>query len=275
MDMLVFSYFKEDDEKLYLAGSEDGYEWKEWHEGKAVYGSTVGTGQIRDPFVLKGKDGFYHLVWTDGWRSRSIGYARSQDLINWEEAKLVPVMEHLPETQNTWAPEIFYDTGVEAYRIFWSSTVGEGPRNHLIWSVTTKDFQQFNEASLFFDPGYNVIDACVVPLEEKYLMLFKDERGTNVPETDYKAIRSCVFAADGSDRPNVQEVSGLLTAPLTEGPTLYSVEKDQRREWIMLVDGFQEQYYGAYRSADLKSWELISGEIKLPKGVRHGAVFTK
>ncbi|WP_240419994.1 glycoside hydrolase family 43 protein [Paenibacillus periandrae] len=273
--MFVFSYFKEDDEKLYLACSEDGYQWQEWNGGKAIFGSSVGTTQMRDPFIIRGGDGIYHLVWTDGWRSRSIGYARSTDLLNWKGAKLIPVMEHLPQTQNTWAPEVFYDEGAEAYRVIWSSTVGEGPRNHRIWSVTTTDFEKFSEASLFFDPGYNVIDACVADLGESYLMLFKDERGVNEPGTDFKAIRSCLFAKDGSDRPEFHDTSGLLTAPLTEGPTLYAIERDGATEWMMLVDGFQDHYYGAYRSYDLKTWQNVSEEVSLPKGVRHGAVFTR
>ncbi len=271
----MFSYFKTEDEKLYLAGSEDGYDWQEWHGGQAVFASPVGTTQIRDPFIIRGLDGIYHLVWTDGWNSRSIGYASSKDLLHWEGAKLIPVMEHLPQTQNTWAPEIFYDEGAEAYRIFWSSTVGEGPRNHRIWSVTTKDFETFTEAALFFDPGYNVIDACVTDMGESYFMLFKDERGVNEPGTDYKAIRSCSFAKDGSDRPEIMNMSGLLTAPLTEGPTLYTIDRNGRQEWIMLVDGFHERFYSTYRSTDLQSWEEISSEVHLPTGLRHGAAFKR
>lgn len=273
--MLVFSYFREDDERLYLAGSEDGYTWEVWNDGQAIFGSELGTRQMRDPFIMRGRDGFYHLVWTDGWRSRSIGYARSADLLSWEGAKLIPVMEHLPQTQNVWAPEIFYDEGADAYRIVWSSTVGDGPRNHRIWSTTTRDFDTYSEASLFFDPGYNVIDACVFDLGERYYMLFKDERGVNEPGTDYKAIRSCTFAKDGRDRPQVEAISELLTAPLTEGPTLYATGEEGAKEWIMLVDGFQEQYYGAYRSKDLQTWEDISSQVQLPIGARHGAVFRR
>ena len=271
----MFSYFKTEDEKLYLAGSEDGYDWQEWNGGQAVFASTVGTTQIRDPFIIRGLDGIYHLVWTDGWSSRSIGYAHSKDLLHWGGAKLIPVMEHLPQTQNTWAPEIFYDEGAEAYRIFWSSTVGEGPRNHRIWSVMTKDFETFSEAALFFDPGYNVIDACITDLGESYFMLFKDERGVNEPGTDYKAIRSCSFAKDGSDRPEIMDMSDLLTAPLTEGPTLYTLERNGRQEWIMLVDGFHERFYSAYRSTDLQYWEEITSELHLPTGLRHGAAFVR
>ncbi|WP_156739453.1 hypothetical protein [Paenibacillus oryzae] len=39
-------------------------------------------------------------------------------------------------------------------------------------------------------------------------------------------------------------------------------------------DGFQEHYYSAYRSTDLKSWKNIGDQVKLPKGIRHGAVFS-
>lgn len=271
--MFMLSYFKEDGEHLYLAQSEDGYNWTEQYGGEPVYSSGLGSAQIRDPFIIQDRDGVYHLLWTDGWKSRSMGYARSTDLKNWEDARLIPVMEHLPQTQNVWAPEAFYDEGAQAYRIVWSSTVGDGPRNHRIWSVTTRDFQQFSEASLFFDPGYNVIDACITDMGHYYYMLYKDERGVNQPDTDYKAIRSCTFSKSGSDRPDVQDISDLLTAPLTEGPTLYSIGQGDGKAWIMLVDGFQEHYYSAYRSTDLKSWEHIGDQVKLPKGIRHGAVF--
>jgi sucrose-6-phosphate hydrolase SacC (GH32 family) len=268
----MFSYFKEKDEKLFLAASKDGRQWNELNGGKPIFGSNIGTKQIRDPFILEDEVGVFHLVWTDGWRSLSIGYARSSDLINWHEEKLIPVMDHLPLTQNTWAPEIFFDTVRGEYRIIWSSTVGQGPRDHRIWSVKTRDFESFSEASLFFDPGYNVIDASVTDLGDHYFMLYKDERGNNEKGTLYKAIRSCLVAKEDSDTPSVTNISELLTPELTEGPTMYALEEEGRKGWIILADGFQEQYYSAYRSFDLKKWEDVSKSIQLPPGARHGAV---
>ncbi|UKS27009.1 glycoside hydrolase family 43 protein [Paenibacillus sp. HWE-109] len=270
--MYLFSYFKEDDEKLFIASSHDGLQWNESNGGMPLFESDVGTKQMRDPFLLEDEEGGFHLVWTDGWRSLSIGYARSSDLVNWHDAKLIPVMEHLPLTQNTWAPEIFYDTMLRAYRIIWSSTVGMGPRNHRIWSVTTSNFESFSEASLFFDPGYNVIDASVTDMGEYYYMLYKDERGQNEKGTAFKAIRSCRVAKEDSNRPSVTEVSELLTPELTEGPTMYALEEDGSTQWIMLVDGFQEQCYSAYQSVDLDKWEDVTHKIQLPSGARHGAV---
>lgn len=271
--MYVFSYFTEQEEKLYLALSEDSYTWEVVHGGLPVWISGVGTKRLRDPFIQQDTDGIFHLIWTDGWTSRSIGYARSVDLIHWEDERLIPVMEHLPEAQNAWAPEMFYDSERQGYRIIWSSTVGAGARDHRIWSTTTRDFTEFSEAQLFFDPGYNVIDSTVKDLGDCYFMLFKDERGTNDPDTAYKAIRSCIVAKEDSDQPSIREISGLLTPALTEGPTLYAVPGEDGNEWIMLVDRFQDHQYAPYRSSDLKVWEELSGKLQLPKGARHGSVF--
>lgn len=270
--LFIFSYFKEKEEKLFLAVSKDGYLWKEANSGLPVWESGVGTGQLRDPFILEDRNGVFHLVWTDGWQSKSIGYARSIDLIHWTDEKLIPVMEHQPKCQNSWAPEIFYDTVREAYRLIWSSTVGDELRNHRIYSALTKDFETFSEGSLFFDPGYNVIDATVTDLGDSYYMLFKDERGSNEKGSDYKAIRSCRIAKDGKERPAFGPISELLTPTLTEGPTMYKARRGECEEWLMLADGFQEQYYAAFRSADLSKWIFLRDEVRLPQGARHGSV---
>ncbi|WP_214630268.1 glycoside hydrolase family 43 protein [Paenibacillus agaridevorans] len=270
--MYVISYFKNADESLYLAESKDGYSWKERNDGKPVFASSVGTKNMRDPFLYQDKGGLFHLVWTDGWGSRSIGYACSSNLTDWSDEKLIPVMEHMPVTQNTWAPEIYYDTAQVAYRIVWSSTVEEGPRNHRIWSVTTTDFNTFSEAKLFFDPGYNVIDANVTDLGDCYFMLYKDERLNDDEGAACKAIRSCYLDKGESDRPNVRDISELLTFHMTEGPTLYNVDRDGKREWIMLVDRFRADIYDAYRSFDLRDWELINDRMELPSAVKHATV---
>jgi hypothetical protein len=272
--MYIFSYFTTEEEQLFLARSEDGLNWATVNEGRPLVASEVGTRQLRDPHIIQDQEGLFHMVWTDGWASRSIGYARSRDLKHWEGQKLIPVMEHLELTQNTWAPETFYDSTVEAYRIVWSSTVGKQGRDHRIWSVTTKDFELFTEARLFFDPGYNVIDATVIDRGDHFYMVYKDERGTNDAATANKAMRSCKVDKLGAerDRPEVSEISGLLTPPLTEGPSLYPVVLPEGAGWCMIYDGFHERYYDARVSLDLLEWKPLEKRIELPAGARHGAV---
>ncbi|NMO97127.1 glycoside hydrolase family 43 protein [Paenibacillus lemnae] len=273
--MYLLSYFKKEAEQFFLAESEDGLHWKERNGGLPQHVSGVGTGSIRDPFLLQDNSGRYHLIWTDGWGSRSIGYASSADLEHWEDERLIALMEHLPQTQNVWAPEAYYDKSCDAYRIVWSSTVGEGPRDHRIWSVTTRDFKTFSPAALFFDPGYNVIDASIMELDSEYLMFFKDERGTNEPGTDFKAIRSCSISAQPGGAVSFGHISELLTPPLTEGPTLYALTEnhDSGYKWIMLADGFQDATYTVMGSRDLKQWEPVpADQVVLPTGLRHASV---
>ena len=56
-----------------------------------------------------------------GWRFA--GYARSRDLVTWTNQKLVPAMEHEPETFNVWAPEVFYDERGQQFVIQWAATI--------------------------------------------------------------------------------------------------------------------------------------------------------
>ncbi|MBQ1584862.1 MAG: arabinosidase, partial [Muribaculaceae bacterium] len=63
---------------------------------------------MRDPSIVRGPDGTFHLVWTTQWMgSRGFGYASSPDLIHWSEQRVIDVMGDIP-TNNVWAPELFY-----------------------------------------------------------------------------------------------------------------------------------------------------------------------
>ncbi|TDQ37184.1 glycoside hydrolase family 43 protein [Aureibacillus halotolerans] len=274
--MYLFSYFTTEEEKLFLSKSLDGKTWENVNDGKAILASSVGTGQVRDPFVYETDDGTFHVIWTDGWNSQSIGYASSKDLLNWEDERLIPVMTEVEGTLNTWAPEIFYDRTVEAHRIVWSSTVGQpkdAKYDHRIWSVTTKDFKQFSAPSIYFDPGYNVIDACVVDLGETLFMVYKDERGENNLQTEFKYIRSCHLSktSENRDQPDILSISEKITPPMTEGPTLF---KRNSTEWALLFDHFYEKHYASLVSTDLVTWTPENNLDTLPKHPRHGSVWT-
>ena len=102
---------------------------------------------------------------------------------------MLPVMDAFPSATNTWAPEVCFDRKPQEYRIFWSSTVADAfpqdldklkkYQNHRIYSCTTSDFNTYFPTELFFDPGFNRIDASIGYHDGQYLMVFKDERGNN------------------------------------------------------------------------------------------------
>ena len=267
----ALSYFRTEAEALHLAFSEDGVNWNAANDNKPILTGTVGCKTLRDPFVFADNHGLYHLLATNGWRSDSIVHAVSENLTDWGEQKLLPVMASQPNVRNCWAPECFFDAEAGLYRLIWSSSLtepnGAADWNHRIWSASTEDFSAFSPAQLFFDPGYSVIDATVIAWRGGYLMAFKDERGENEPSTAFKAIRVC-FAESGAGP--YREISELITPPLTEGPTLFQ----RGAELVLLFDHFMENKFGAVHSTDSKNWSPLNETLRLPSGVRHANVIT-
>jgi len=129
----LFSYFKGNGEDgLHLAYSEDGLAWRALNDDRPYFHPTVGKEKLtRDPSIVRGPDGMYHMVWTAGWNEQGFGYAESRDLITWTHERYVAVMSHEPTAMNTWAPEIFYDSIKTRYQIVWASTIpGRFPGQH-------------------------------------------------------------------------------------------------------------------------------------------------
>lgn len=274
--MYVMSYFKTDAEALHLAVSGDGLHWQAVRGGAAIFRSALGAKSVRDPFLCAGGDGLFHLLFTTAPSPDSIGHAVSDDLLSWRQEAHVPVMASVPGVQNCWAPEAFWDSDAQQWRVIWSSstmapnTPSDG--NHRIWGCATRDWRAWTPPALFFDPGYSVIDATVVALAPgRYLMAFKDERGHNPPRHEAPGQRKAIgFAfAPGASGPWT-EVSDLVTPPLTEGPALFR----RGGQWVMLFDHFMEERFGALASADGLHWEPLMPGIEFLPGLRHASVLS-
>lgn len=267
--MYVLAHFRTEAEALHYAVSEDGYEWDPLNGGEAVLRSDVGNESIRDPFLVRDRGGTYHLLGTDSWDSDAIVHATSPDLVEWSDPELVGIMADVPGVRNTWAPECFYDRELDVYRLVWSSTVNPGgdpdARDHRIWTCSTTDFESFGAPAVLFDPGYTVIDACVVRHSGEYLMAFKDERGENDLDTDHKDVRLAHAPSGGGP---FADVTGPVTPGPVEGPTLFH----NGQEWLVLYDHFIEGRYGASRSDDAREWTVCDGRMSFPDGIRHGDV---
>ena len=274
----LFSSFRGNGEDgLHLASSADGYRWSALNGGKAIFASTIGGALMRDPCIVRGPDDRFHMVWTTGWWDKGIGLAHSDDLVTWSTPRFLPVMAHEPQALNAWAPEIAWDAREQVYVIFWATTINGrfpdtaesgneskgGKLNHRMYAVTTRDFETFSPARLFYDPGFNVIDATIVEADGRFVMIVKDETQRPVPKKHLRVARA--------DR--LQGPYGAASPPITvdwvEGPTLLRVGKD----WLLYYDEYTRKRYGASRSADLKTWEVVSDRIALPDGTRHGTAF--
>lgn len=276
-DIFLFSYFTGNGEDgLHLAYSTDGLNWKALQEGRSFLKPEVGKDKLmRDPCIIKGNDGLFHMVWTSGWWDRHIGYATSPDLIRWSVQKSIPVMEHEPDAKNCWAPEVFYNKEKKEYLIFWATTIPgrhsevatserEKGLNHRIYYVTTKDFIEFSETSMFFNPDFSVIDATITKKGSMFYMIVKNEN-SSPPEKNLRVTSS--ICAQG---PYPVEVSGPITGDYwAEGPTCL-----QSGDYVYVYfDKYRDHQYGAVRSKDMQQWEDVSGQISFPRGLRHGTAF--
>ena len=274
-DVFMFSYFKNNGEDgLHLAYSMDGLKWKALNNDQSFLEPELSKDKLmRDPCIILGPDGKYHMVWTVSWNEKGIGYANSEDLITWSQQKFIPVMQHEKDTRNSWAPELFYDDIENQYLIFWASTVSdsftntseqtEDGYNHRMYYTTTKDFENFSETKLFVEPGFNVIDATIAKNENEYFMIIKDE--TLLPEA--KKSLHILFSGNLYDW-NVP-FSDAISWSWVEGPAVTKLGDD----WLVYFDQYRKGKFGALKSNDLENWEDISNAISFPDGVRHGTVF--
>jgi hypothetical protein len=268
------SFRKNGEDGLHLAWSTDGLKWAALNDDKPYIKPQIGPKPLmRDPFMLQGPDGTFHLVWTTGWgRPPVIGYASSRDLVNWSEQKAISVMADEPDAKNAWAPELFYDAAKQQFLIFWSTTIpghfpeteaaGDKGWNHRIYYCTTKDFRTFSKTQLFFNAGFNVIDATMLKAEGKVRLIVKDETLAPVK----KNLRIAEGATPEGPWTNVSEP---FTISWVEGPSAIRIGE----YWYVYFDHYAKPlYYGAVRSKDLKTWEDVSGQMSFPPDSRHGAV---
>ncbi|NND08521.1 MAG: hypothetical protein HKN87_19245 [Saprospiraceae bacterium] len=275
-DVYAFSYFVGNGEDgLHLALSSDGKKWSAVNGGQSLLQPKVGESKLmRDPCIVRGPDGAFHMVWTTSWGGHTIGYAHASDLIHWSEQKAIPVMAHEPMAQNCWAPEICYDEQNEQFQIFWSTTIpGRFPetdssakngRNHRMYSTTTRDFEYFTPTRLFYDHGFNVIDGSIIETDGSFAMFLKDE---SLFPTAQKNIR-----LTWSDQ--IEGPYSVPTEPITgdywaEGPTGIKIYD----RWHLYFDKYVKHSYGLLTSDDLVRWKDESNDLEMPEGIRHGTIF--
>ncbi len=224
---------------------------------------------MRDPSIVRGPDGTFHLVWTSSWRGDlGFGYSSSRDLIHWSEQRFIKVMDDTT-TVNVWAPELFYDDVKRQFMIIWASCVpGKFPdhqedhlNNHRLYYTTTKEFKKFSKTQLFYDPGFSAIDATLVKrAKNDYVMVVKDNS---------RPMRNIKVAFATSPYGPWSAASEPFTEQFTEGPGTAKVGD----WWYIYYDSYRHGIYGAHRTKDFKTFQNQTGSVIFPQGHKHGTVF--
>ena len=278
--------------RMALSRGNDALHWQELNGGDPVLTSGLGTGGLRDPFVVRSPEGdTFHLIATDlrmygnhgGWDeaqrtgSRSVMVWESDDLVHWGDQRMAEVAP--PAAGNAWAPEACYDEGLGAYVVFWASKVypdhdpeHAGSTHNRMMYATTRDFRTFGEPAVWHDPGYSVIDSTVIRHDGRFYRFTKDERNpaSDTPGSKFITAEtspeltsaSYTFLADGIGR-------GAIARG--EGPAVFASGTEPK--WYLFIDEFGGRGYVPFESTDLDSgrWTMCTGHA-LPAGARHGSV---
>lgn len=298
----LFAHFigeqEENQEQIYFALSEEGLNFKDTNGGKPVICSNVGEKGVRDPYLYRSyeKDRFF-LIATDlsiynrgGWFQNEQGYYdasttgssnlvlwESEDLINWGEARLLPVA---PENAGmAWAPEMIYYEETGEYIIYFSSSIMNKEtkmkeKPNTIFYVTTRDFVHFSDTNIFIDnqtdpdgKAREIIDTTLLKIGDTYYSASKD--GDNAEENGGIRILKTKTLLDKDSWEKVLnleeiglDISGLGIKALNngdlEGPELFVINKKDRvnkdiPEYGIMMDRFQ---------ADLGYLPLITTDIE-------------
>ena len=266
-------------EQLHLALSIDGRSWTPLAANRPVWDQ-----RLRDPFIRRAPDGTWHLVATGRAsgdprdRRRPVClHATSRDLVTWEVAESLPLMEGVTDAEgrkprNIWAPEWFPDRQTGEFLLLWSSSFEDaGWKDSRLWSCRTRDWKTFTPARVLFDPDYSVIDGTLREHDGGYYLFHKEEEfGERSGER--RAIR--LARSDRLEGPF--EVhhgplnGGQLVPTITEG---CSVMPDPLGPgWLLLYDYCMSNGYGVSSSPDLLHWKEEE-KVSFPPDARHGSVF--
>ncbi len=269
-DFFMFTSFHEPaTEGLRYLYSEDGIHWDSI--GGTWLKPVLGDSILRDPSMIVGKDGTFHLVWTISWRGDTgFGYACSKDLIHWSEQRRIPAMDQVASTVNVWAPEWFYDDVKDRYMIVYSSCVPDKKlalgvedenNNHRLYYVTTKNFHTFSDPELLYDPGFSCIDATIVKRgAQDYVMVLKDNTRPN---------RNLKTAFARNAEGPYSNVSVPFTGFLVEGPAVEKLGDD----YLIYFDDYNNHIYGAVKTRDFINFAGMTDSVSVPEGHKHGTIF--
>ncbi len=265
---LYTSFHEPSTDGLRYLYSEDGLHWDSipgiWlvpEQGKV----------LRDPSIIMDSDSTFHLVWTTQWKgNKSFGHAKSRDLKRWTDIRETEIMAGM-ETDNVWAPELFYDENDKTFLIIWSSRIAEREYTaadslgtnacHRLWYATTKDFLHFSKPQRYYDPGFNSIDGYLVKRSESdYVLILKDNRKPGFSNL------FCVFSS--SPYGPFRSPSQTFTPTYSEGPCAIPL-KDR---WIIYYDEYGNHRFGAVFTTDFRHFIPATDSISIPEGHKHGSI---
>ncbi len=275
----LFAYFpSNDNENIYYALSNDGYNFTPMNNGKRVVAAdTVSIKKgLRDPHVLRAPNGWFYMVNTDmksaeGWASnRGMVLMRSRDLINWEHSTI-----HFPErykgknfanVTRVWAPETFWDDTYENKDgtkgrplVYFSLLTGDGTiaYDKVYFAYANENFTDLESDPIhFFDRGKSTIDMDIVynPVDKFYHAFYKNEgdggickvRAQSLTSSSHTKAPSWLYQCKSALQQTTEAVEGAGVFKLIN-----------QNSWILMYDCYMNGHYQFTSSTDLENFKFV------------------
>lgn len=263
-------------ETMHMAVSHDGLNWIPLNGGSVVYESPIS--RIRDPYISRGRDGWFHLV---GTTERKIFYARSRDLITWEDEHFLELSLGENFTDKCWAPEFVFDPEKNMYRLSWVDNVGNrdsGAMMHIAYTSNFYEVDHFEVAVL--DNNTDWFDFTTLYHDGLYYVSYFKDAAINIAVSEHAAgpFRTISTRLPGSTYEN-----GIK---MTEAPITIKLIGENRFQsyWDYTLN--PDMGWGVATSTDLVHFtavnaqftnysSAVSGEAcPFKDGIRHGSIVT-
>lgn len=282
----IYAYFRgsvngeREVQQIHLAISDDGLNWRDLNGNFPVIETTMGTGGIRDPYIIRSYEGdrFYLMAtdldsnggqWTQYGEhgSQYLMFWESDDLVNWSEQRMIRVSDD--RMGCTWAPEAIYDEENQEYLIYWASYRADLGNRKVIQCARTRDFRTFTEPEVFMGTEYpSIIDTTMVRGDDgKYYRFTKDEAPISV----------FMEVADKLEGPYTRVNSNIESILGVEGPGIFRMIDGR---YCLMLDGYAKENTGVgffpLVTDDIASgqFERLTSGYKMPTGAKHGVMIT-
>ncbi len=262
----------EGEERIHFALSEDGYNFKPINNNQPVIIQTKGKKCVRDPYILKGNDGFYYIIGTDmkceeGWTSNhALVTWKSKDLIEWTDETIIDIRDFGGEFANTtraWAPQAIWDAKEGKYMVYWANSTVENDVAAMYYAYT-EDFKTITTPQLLYErPGIQTIDGDITYIDGWYYMYFKHDEDQTIAYVKSKNVNGPY-----EDKPVVVS----LSKHGVEGSSMYQITGTD--SWIMIMDEYGTGNYFMQMTKDMENFKAVNPKRYSFDGVRprHGSV---
>lgn len=279
MAAYLMVYFKDDTHSVHFALSKDGYTFTDVNNAKPIIsGDTIAEQKgIRDPYILRGKDGYFYMAMTDlhvfgkekGFRetqwerdgtafdwgnNRGMVLMKSKDLINWvhTELRVDKAFSGWEKIGSAWAPELIYDEASQKMIIYFTLRFGNG-LNQLYYAYLNKEFTALESEPqvLFHYPKANksIIDGDITRIGEQYHLFYVSHDGTpGIKQAVSDNLVDGYVYNDAWIDPEVKDC---------EAPNVW--KRIGENKWVLMYDvyGISPNNMGFSETADFKNFKHL------------------